>query len=116
MDKQVDLTDFDDCMVVGADLDFLHNQKKEKTAIQQQFPGRILKKPRWCQTAPDATLVNLELDTEDKICTNHQNWTCGDWTYIVWSDECQEKYYIIIQQRMTHAGLELYFFFFSNVI
>lgn len=46
MDKQVDLTDFDDCMVVGADLDFLHNQKKEKTAIQQQFPGPILKKPR----------------------------------------------------------------------
>lgn len=31
MEKQVDLTDFDDCMVVGADLDFLHNQKRENS-------------------------------------------------------------------------------------
>lgn len=31
MDKQVDLADFDDCMVVGADLDFLHNQKRENS-------------------------------------------------------------------------------------
>lgn len=45
MEKQVDLTDFDDCMVVGA-IWIFYTTKKEKTAIQQQFPGRILKKPR----------------------------------------------------------------------
>lgn len=41
MDKQVDLTDFDDCMVVGADLDFLHNQKKRKQPFSSSSLGQF---------------------------------------------------------------------------
>lgn len=45
MDKQVDLTDFDDCMVVGADLDFLHNQKKRKQPFSSSSLGQFKKSP-----------------------------------------------------------------------